>query len=54
MKKENILSPILIWGYNKILKGKGYKRKQINNIFMKIEIRELKENYIWDCPKLNI
>ena len=46
------LKPILIWGYNKILKGKGYKWKQINNIFNKIESGKLKENYIWSCPRL--
>ncbi len=49
---KNKLEPILIWGYNKILKGKGYKRKQINNIFEKIESGELKEDFIFECLRL--
>ena len=54
MPIQNKLSPILIWGYNKILKDKGYRSKQIDNIFMRIEIGELQEDYIWGCPRLNI
>ena len=45
---------LLTKNVKELLKNKGYKRKQINNIFMKIETGELKENYIWSCPKLNI
>jgi len=46
------MKPILIWGYNKILKDKGYKRKQINEIFTKIDKGELTEDYIFDCQRL--
>ncbi|KKL64701.1 hypothetical protein LCGC14_2162380, partial [marine sediment metagenome] len=52
MEKQNKLEPILIWGYNKILKDKGYRWKQINDIFERIESGELPEDYVWSCPRL--
>ena len=52
MEKQNKLEPILIWGYNKILKDKRYRWKQINDIFERIESGELPEDYVWSCPRL--